>query len=568
MAAPDLVPLRCPTCTTEFDVSNLAPGARTFCPKCRTIVTVPGPVSAAAPEPPPPPAPAPEPAAAKPRPQTFRPPTRRAPVAPPARPGRGLAVAALVLGLLSWFVPLLGFFAALVGLLALRNLDPKQGRGSAWAGVACGALSMILHGVLLFTVALPNYERITCVSRVSKIRAALDSYRAKHGAAPASLRDLVAAKLIDAQDLDCPGRRDSGSPAYVLFPPDVAQSSGILVAERGDYHGTEGRRVLTVGGKVETRSALELVVLPGMEPPSTKGAAPLRFEKRVVLEVQAKSWRGTPALDLARTLQAALAEQGVETVSAGTTADAIVEVQYDEVRGPLYTSGAHATRIQMSLNVHAPDRSQKFLTLHAVGSAPPVLHVDGGVSEDLLSRMALEEFRKSPGFQQAAPLAAAAAGSRKPLAGLVDALLRRETRDVTLDVMDRAGYRPTDPRIGAAMGAAREEFAECAKAGKGAVDVLVQAFREYSDYDRSMMARTLGELGDPRGAAPLEEYLRSAHPSEEDPRTLIAVVDALGRIGGESSLNVVGRFSDSTFPDLASAAERAIKALQSRSSAK
>ena len=101
MDAPDLVPLRCPTCSTEFDVGHLVKGTRTFCPKCRTIVTVPGaraeaavaaPAPAPAPETPPPVppvAPAVPEIAPKPVP---RPPYR------PAPPGRGPSAAVLIGG--------------------------------------------------------------------------------------------------------------------------------------------------------------------------------------------------------------------------------------------------------------------------------------------------------------------------------------------------------------------------------------------------------------------------------------------------------------------------------------
>lgn len=67
--------------------------------------------------------------------------------------GKGLSIAALVLGLLAlalFFVPLLGVLlgivAVVLGVLGLR----RAGRGMAIAGIVLGALALIIGGVLWY----------------------------------------------------------------------------------------------------------------------------------------------------------------------------------------------------------------------------------------------------------------------------------------------------------------------------------------------------------------------------------------------------------------------------------
>lgn len=69
------------------------------------------------------------------------------------REGKGLSIAALVLGLLGlalFFVPLigvlLGIVAVVLGVLGLR----RAGRGMAIAGIVLGALALIIGGVLWY----------------------------------------------------------------------------------------------------------------------------------------------------------------------------------------------------------------------------------------------------------------------------------------------------------------------------------------------------------------------------------------------------------------------------------
>jgi ABC-type dipeptide/oligopeptide/nickel transport system permease component len=79
------------------------------------------------------------------------------PPAPRAAAGRdGRATASLVLGIVALVVPVAPFIASILaivlGALALRDLGARPeraGRGAATAGIACGAIALVLHVVLL-----------------------------------------------------------------------------------------------------------------------------------------------------------------------------------------------------------------------------------------------------------------------------------------------------------------------------------------------------------------------------------------------------------------------------------
>jgi hypothetical protein len=70
------------------------------------------------------------------------------PPTPSAPPTNGLAVAALVLGILALFffwIPFLGWIPALIGLvLGLVALQRPEGRGMAVGGVVCSAIALAI----------------------------------------------------------------------------------------------------------------------------------------------------------------------------------------------------------------------------------------------------------------------------------------------------------------------------------------------------------------------------------------------------------------------------------------
>ncbi len=603
---PDLVPVKCPTCGIEFDVSHLAPGTRTACPKCRTIVAAPGavarveraaestpaplaapPVSSRTPaipeDPPPAPpvaaapppvlvpmaaetpaAPIPTPTPAAPAPVT--PSTRRASAEaarPPSAPGRGLAVAALVVGLLSFLVPGLGIIA--VGL-GLGGLARKTARGLAVGGLVTGLLAIALHVALYVEIVVPRWERTVCLARVTRVRGALDRYRRENGKDASSISDLVAAKVLDATEADCPSHRAGGVSGYVILAPEAAQASGLTLAERADYHGVAGRVVLTREGTAEFRPSRALASIEGLEPPS-KEAAP-RAEKRVALEIRSKTWRKETGFDVRAALQKALVGESVDVVPADSPAqDGLLEVDYVERRGSPYTSGAFATAIDVKVTLSGRDRAAKLLSVHFSGSVPPALNADPAAPEESLYRGSLEDLRCRPAFLHLGPLVGAALGIKSSLPRVIDAVLRKETRETALDLLEKSAYRPGDPRGRAALALAREEYEGCPTSGAPAIAALAQAFREYADFDRAKMARLLGNTGEPTAAAPLIEYLESLRGrglGEREEKTLEAVIAALGVVGDESAIPALEEMAAGEAKAPAHAAQEALKSLQGR----
>ena len=94
--------------------------------------------------------PAPTPAAAPPPTQTIN------IQAPAAAPSNGLAVAALVLGILAllfFWIPFLGWIPVILGLVfGLVALQRPESRGMALAGVICSAIALAIK--VLFWIAL------------------------------------------------------------------------------------------------------------------------------------------------------------------------------------------------------------------------------------------------------------------------------------------------------------------------------------------------------------------------------------------------------------------------------
>jgi hypothetical protein len=82
------------------------------------------------------------------------PPTAPTPVASPDSSGTGLAVAALVCGILGLCVPLLGIVAIILGVVYLARPQPS-GRGLAIAGIVTGVLGLLSTVALLLALLLP-----------------------------------------------------------------------------------------------------------------------------------------------------------------------------------------------------------------------------------------------------------------------------------------------------------------------------------------------------------------------------------------------------------------------------
>lgn len=82
------------------------------------------------------------------------PPTAPIPVAPQDSGGTGLAVAALICGIVGFCVPLLGIVAIILGVVYLARPQPS-GRGLAIAGIVTGVLGLLSTVALLLALLLP-----------------------------------------------------------------------------------------------------------------------------------------------------------------------------------------------------------------------------------------------------------------------------------------------------------------------------------------------------------------------------------------------------------------------------
>ena len=68
----------------------------------------------------------------------------------------GLAIAALVCGILAFCVPLLGIVAVIMGVMFLsQTRDGRPGRGMAMAGTICGGCGLVINILLVIAILLP-----------------------------------------------------------------------------------------------------------------------------------------------------------------------------------------------------------------------------------------------------------------------------------------------------------------------------------------------------------------------------------------------------------------------------
>ena len=68
----------------------------------------------------------------------------------------GLAIAALVCGILAFCIPLLGIVAVIMGVMFLsQTRDGRPGRGMAMAGTICGGFGLVINLLLVIAILLP-----------------------------------------------------------------------------------------------------------------------------------------------------------------------------------------------------------------------------------------------------------------------------------------------------------------------------------------------------------------------------------------------------------------------------
>lgn len=173
----------------------------------------------------------------------------------------GLAVAALVLAILTPFICLLTFLPALVcGIMALVSINKSAGRlkgkGLAVAGITISALALPIHMTIL-TPALHTVrqlqESLVCGTNMTGIASAISMYASDTGAFPTTSKWcdlLIENQYIDESQLRCPAAPE-GRCSYAInsnieqlgaaAPPDM-----VLLFETGPgWNQSGGPEILT-----------------------------------------------------------------------------------------------------------------------------------------------------------------------------------------------------------------------------------------------------------------------------------------------------------------------------------
>jgi hypothetical protein len=171
----------------------------------------------------------------------------------------GLAIAALICGLVGLIVPLLpGVAAIALGIAAVRRTQDGRfgGQGKATAGIGLGVLSFALHGCI-YTIVWPRIERATevanrvqCASNMREIGRALLLYaKNNRGEFPEHVEQaLLTSQDVKPQHFTCPSSHET--PAGGSTPAEQAKSlaSGghlsYTYVARGRTKSSHGKTVL------------------------------------------------------------------------------------------------------------------------------------------------------------------------------------------------------------------------------------------------------------------------------------------------------------------------------------
>jgi len=229
------------------------------------------------------------------------------PVAPPQ--SNGLAIASLIVGIVSFCIPLLGSLAAIVlGIVGLtRTKDPRVGgKGMAITGIVLGALSIVITPCFV-SIMLPSLSRaretanrVKCASNMKQIGTALLLYaNANSGVYPPDLVTLMnTTPGLSPAMMTCPSSMDTPAPnaatlnagghlSYIYLPtPSLRAMSSpagtVVLYEPMTNHTDDGTNMLFADGHVEfvpkaKAQALIAAMQAGQNPPpfAQPGRAPV-----------------------------------------------------------------------------------------------------------------------------------------------------------------------------------------------------------------------------------------------------------------------------------------------------
>jgi prepilin-type processing-associated H-X9-DG protein len=199
----------------------------------------------------------------------------------PPPQGNGIATAGLVMGILSFCIPLVcSLLAIIFGIIGItRAKDGRGGKGLGIAAIVLGIISLLFMPAILLPAlnrARETANRVKCGNQMQMIGVAINSYQSQHrGQNPPNLNALVSSGLISNQALVCPSDNNtSGQPSYILAPPTrlgAFNGTSVLLYEPVSDH-ADGANFLYGDGHVNyvTRPQADTMIShlqSGMNPP-------------------------------------------------------------------------------------------------------------------------------------------------------------------------------------------------------------------------------------------------------------------------------------------------------------
>lgn len=185
----------------------------------------------------------------------------------------GLAIASLVLaimGFCTYISCIPGLILGIVGLNRIkRSGESLTGEGMAIAGIVISAVALVLGLPIYAAMLLPalakareSARRATCLSNLKQIGLGCTMWACEHDEQfPPDLKALYPDFVPDLKVFECPSSADKvrsaaeidtkGSYIYVSGLSLSSPLDAVLVYEKEENHGGEGRNVLFVDGHVE-----------------------------------------------------------------------------------------------------------------------------------------------------------------------------------------------------------------------------------------------------------------------------------------------------------------------------
>jgi hypothetical protein len=253
-----------------------------------------------------------------------------------------LALVSFILGLL-FFVPLVGLFAIVIGVIALGSIGNSEGllrgKGLATTGIILGLVSIpFMCLTILATLALIAHgqhsaleQSMACRSNLKQIGIAVRMYKDDTGQLPPNFQVLVDKGLISAAMVRCtadahaqPARAHNVDATADYYYADVKDATGLpqpvpVAWDRYFFHGARNVNVLFANGDTKLTSIAELAHLLKVnafrygKPPQLPRAA------KPAVAAESTGAETSPALPARKAAPPALWDLRLETSSPTTS---------------------------------------------------------------------------------------------------------------------------------------------------------------------------------------------------------------------------------------------------------